>query len=212
MQQTAGMIIAQIGKPDGGNASTTVTDQVCLRRCMVMLQQLQLWLLGASASLSQRIDKLQLPCAWLQLQPVCLPLTQLRNMLESIFPLQIMSDLPLPSTSAAKINLCYIGSSFERHIMLTLLHPCIKLPLDDVETVLSVDEQAALPHEAWCRASMFMHTLHCLRMALRKFVQGFSSSGKPSYPESAGFLSLIHDLQVCDATHDALDTKLHRTC
>ena len=104
MRQTSSMIIAQLGKADG-NPSTTVTDQVCLRRCMVTLQQLQLWLLGASASISQRIDKLQLPCAWLQLEPVCLPLKQLRNMAESIFPIQIMRGLPLPSASVTNLQL-----------------------------------------------------------------------------------------------------------
>ena len=188
------MIIAQLGKADG-NPSTTVTDQVCLRRCMVTLQQLQLWLLGASASISQRIDKLQLPCAWLQLEPVCLPLKQLRSMAESIFPLQIMRGLPLASASATKISLCYIGSFFEHHVMLTLFHPFIKLPLD------LVDKQPETPHDSpsysWCNASMYIHTLHILRMVLRKFVQGFTSSGKPSYPESSGFLNFIHDLQVC---------------
>ncbi len=183
------------------NPSTVVTDQVCLRRCMLHLQKLQLWLRGSSPSFSLHSDTLLLPCSWLQLEPVHLPLSQLRLMTECLFPPHIMSEISSPSEAALKFGSCYCGSKFERHLLLALLHPSITLPLDDF-----AKKHAPPPVEpssstfapaAWHANSMFMHSMHCLRMAIRKFVQSFSSIGKPSCPQSSEVLMFIHELQVC---------------
>jgi hypothetical protein len=198
MHRTASMMNATAA--NDGNASTVVTDQVCLRRCMLYLQKLQLWLLGSSSSLSMHLDNLLLPCAWLHLEPLYLPLMQLRPMTECLFPQRIMSELCSPSEAASDFGSCYCGSAFEVHLLLALLHPSITLPLDDF-----ANKHAPPPADqcnnsrapaAWHDSSIFIHSLHCLRMAIRKFVQSFSSVGKPSSPQSSEFLKFIHELQV----------------
>jgi hypothetical protein len=199
MRQTTRLIVAQIGS-DVCNPSTAMTEQVCLRRCMLMLQKVQLWLLGFSAPLSHQMHKLQQPCAWLLVEPADISLAQLQDMGECLFPQQIMTCLSTPSESAAKVSTCFLGSSFEQHVLLALLHPLITLPLDS--TVKKAAAAAPDAREdgrvaaAWCDSSVFVHTLHCMRMSIRKFVQSFNSIGKPSHPQSLDFLKFVHDLQV----------------
>ena len=185
-----------------GNPSTVVTNQVCLRRCMLYLQKLQLWLLGSSSLPSQLSDTLRMPRAWLQLEPLRLPLLQLQHLAHGLFPPSIMSELASPSESALKSDICYDGSAFERHVLLALLHPSIVLPLDEAagqhaSPPPTGESNAAHAPAAWSETSIFMHSLHCLRMAVRNFVQSFSSVGKPSWPDSAEFLKFIHNVQVC---------------
>jgi hypothetical protein len=199
MKQTASMIAA-IGAHDD-NASTTVTNQVCLRRCMVYLQKLQLWLLGNSSSVEQNAEDFLLPCSWLQLQPVYLPLDQLKHVAECLFPRHIMSDLCPASESAAKVSSCFSGSAFENHLLLALLHPSVALPMDStVKMHVPLSSGGLFDHSrdvaTWCDSSMLMHSLHFLRMAVRKFVQSFSCIGTPSDPHSADFLKFVHGLQV----------------
>ncbi len=198
MRLTASMIISQIGTHDGDSVAL-MTDQVCLRRCMLNLQKLQLWCMGFASFHSSQMYLLQLPCSWLHLQPVKLPLAQLIVMADCLFPSRITCDLPPPSSSAAKISACYLGSAFERHVLLALLHPSITLPLDSVVHGPPPDEQSARAHQstaAWCCSSVFMHTLHCMRLATRSFVLGFTSAGKPGHPDCTEFLKFIHELQV----------------
>ncbi len=207
MRQTTRMIVAQIGN-DVLNPSTAVTEQVCLRRCMLMLQKVQLWLLGFTAPLSHQIHKLQQPCAWLLIEHGDISLVQLQDMAECLFPPQIMKDLSTPAESAAKVSTCFLGSSFEQHVLLALLHPLITLPLDSTvkgATAAAPDARDDGPvASAWCDCSVFVHTLHCMRMSIRKFVQSFNSIGKPSHPQSLDFLKFVHDLQVSTLPEHAL--------
>jgi hypothetical protein len=210
MRLTASMLISHIGTHDGDSLAS-MTDQVCLRRCVLNLQKLQLWCMGFASFHSSQMYLLQLPCSWLHLQPVQLPLAQLIVMADCLFPPRIIRDLPPLSSSAAKISACYLGSAFERHVLLALLHPCITLPLDSAVHAPPPDEQSARAHHssaAWCCSSVFMHTLHCMRLATRSFVLGFTSAGKPVHPDGTEFLKFIHELQVmsqccsdCAASH-----------
>lgn len=198
MRLTASMLISQIGTHDGDSLAS-MTDQVCLRRCMLNLQKLQLWCMGFASFHSSQMYMLQLPCSWLHLQPVQLPLAQLIVMADCLFPSRITRDLPPLSSSAAKTSACYLGSAFERHVLLALLHPCITLPLDSAVHAPPPDEQSARAHQssaAWCCSSVFMHTLHCMRLATRSFVLGFTSAGKPGQPDRTEFLKFMHELQV----------------
>ena len=210
MGLTSSMIISHIGTHDGDSLAS-ITDQVCLRRCMLNLQKLQLWCMGFASFHSNQMYLLQLPCTWLHLEPVQLPLPQLFVMADCLFPSRITRDLPPLSSSAAKISACYLGSAFERHVLLALLHPSITLPLDSVAHGPPPDEQSARAHQssaAWCCSSVFMHTLHCMRLATRSFVLGFTSAGRPGHHDCTEFLKFIHELQVmsqccsdCAVTH-----------
>ncbi len=200
MQSTVNMIVAQIGN-DGFNPSTIVTEQVCLRRCMLTLQKLQLWLFGISASVSHQMEILLQPCSWLFIQPVNFSLVQLQTMAECLFPSQIMNLLSPHAASAAKINLCFLGSAFERHVLLALLHPLMTLPLDNTfkgiaQTVPDECDTNCFSAALRSSNSVFVHTLHCIRMSIRHFLQSFNSIGKPSHPQSEDFLKFMHDFQV----------------
>jgi hypothetical protein len=203
MKQTANMMSAAIGAHDD-NASTTVTNEVCLRRCVVYLQKLQLWLLGSSSPVERNPEDFLMPCPWLQLKPVYLPLDQLRHVTECLFPRNVMSRLCPASESAAKASSCFIGSEFENHLLLALLHPSITLPMDNfVKMHVPLSPSGHIDHSrdvnTWCDCSMLTHSLQFLRMAVRKFVQSFSCIGKPSDPQSADFLKFVHELQVRQA-------------
>ncbi len=181
------------------NPSTKLTEQVCLRRCMFTLQKLQLWLLGIPASPSHQMEKLLQPCGWLLMEPVHFPLAQLQDMVECLFPSQIMRHLPPPAASAAKINVCFLGSAFEHHVLMALFHPWVSLPLDNAfqsSAQIASDECSINGAATTCCSSVFMHTLHCMRMSVRQFVQSFNIVGKPSHPLSLHFLKFMHVVQV----------------
>ncbi len=167
---------------------------------MLLLQQLQLWLLGHPMSLSLQMQRLLQARSWLLLEPVNFSLAQLLDMTECLFPSSIMMHLAPLAASAANVSACFLGSAFERHVLLALAHPMMPLPLDRVVT----GGASALPHAdsadsfsaPLCNSSVFMHALLCVRMSIRQFVQGFNSVGKPSHPQSSEFLKFMHQLQV----------------